>query len=127
MSQLQTNLTNLQTILDSINNLPEATTLPTCTVNITSGDATITQVACTAVDTATGAISPLWLNMSMDSVTIENVLCNSIISLLATDVSSLTANDNCELLFAVGSSDTSVNFTGKITAPNGEAANIVLT
>lgn len=99
--------------------------IPTCTVNVTSGNATITQIVYTAFDPTNKTIDSAWLNLDMDNVTLNNCLCNSIITLMADDISSFQASDNCEFLFAQGG-ETVLMATVKITAPNGGTANIIL-
>ena len=88
-TDLQSNNTDLQAILDTINALPEAGSsgggsVETCTVTITSS--TYIEYLCATVATTEGISGCLYNSGGIGDVvtyTIENVLCNSYIGILS--------------------------------------------
>ena len=81
-STLQSNNTDLQAILNTINELPEAgTAIETCTVKVNSNTSSyrFDTIGYTTVD-SDGNLSAETVKVSANTTTIENVVCGSMLA-----------------------------------------------
>ena len=126
-SDLQNINTSLQSILDTVNALPDAGSggggnIETCTVEIISQSGSAFAYGCNVIN-ADGEKESIGEDFNTDFVTsIENVECNSIFGMLCTNVDFLGyTTTNATMVASRGGSA-----IFRIDAPSGETATIVL-
>lgn len=139
MSQLETNTTSLQTLLDKVNALPEAggASVETCTVRLysTDGAVCLTGYAYTSIDD-NGVMQQNVVYVTYDDtyatfdITIPNVVCGSmlvVVEVAQMDGSATFVTDNAEYMNGLY-----WNFSGtctdivRISAPAGGTATLKL-
>lgn len=117
-TRLQTNNTNLQSLIDKANSLPDissggSASIETCTVNITSDNNAIANyMFVTFENDQIGCVYKMTVGSSTSTpMTVSNVVCGSIAYIMGTYSFTGFTMNNCEKIARISTSSAMIKFT----------------